>query len=126
MLLSDSTSFAGFLINVVAVFILALWLWLLVMTASDLFRRSDVSDAGKFLWALLLVGLPYVGTFAYILSEGAGMAERKRVQAEETRDALRQLAGFSPADELHKLDRLQAENVISREEYLMLRSRLVG
>lgn len=126
MLLSDSTSFAGFLINIVAVFIFALWLWLLVMTASDLFRRSDVSDAGKFLWVVLLVGLPYVGTFAYILSEGTGMAERKRAQAEETRDALRQLAGFSPADELHKLDRLQAENVISREEYLMLRSRLVG
>ena len=126
MLLSDSTSFAGFLINIVAVFSFALWMWLLVMMASDLFRRSDVSDVGKFLWAVLLVGLPYVGTFAYILSAGVGMAERKRAEAEETRDALRQLAGFSPADELHKLDRLQAENVISREEYLMLRSRLVG
>jgi hypothetical protein len=126
MLLSDGTSFAGFLIDLVAVFIFVLWLWLLVMTASDLFRRTDVSDVGKFLWAVLLIGLPYAGTFAYILAEGAGMAERKRAQAEEMRDALRQLAGLSPADELHKLDRLKAENVISKEEYLMLRSRLVG
>jgi hypothetical protein len=126
MLLSDASSFAGFLIAAVAVFLFVLWLWLLVTTAIDLFRRSDVSDVGKFLWAVILVGLPYVGTFAYILREGTGMAERKRVQAEELRDALRLLVGFSPADELLKLDRLKAQNVISKEEYLMLRSRLVG
>jgi Phospholipase_D-nuclease N-terminal len=126
MLLSDGTSFAAFLIDIVAVFIFVLWLWLLVITATDLFRRNDMTDVGKFLWAVLLVGLPYVGTFAYILSEGAGMAERKRAQAEEMHDALRQLVGFSPADELLKLDRLKAQNVISNEEYLMLRSRLVG
>lgn len=126
MLLSDDPTFAGFLIDIVAVFIFALWLWLLVMTASDLFARRDVSDVGKFLWAVLLIGLPYIGTFAYILSEGAGMAERKRAQAEEMRDVLRQIVGFSPADELRKLDRLKAQNVISKEEYLMLRGRLVG
>jgi hypothetical protein len=126
MLLSDATSFAGFLVNAVAVFVIVLWLWLLVTTAIDLFGRGDVSDVGKFLWAASLIGLPYIGTFAYILREGDGMAERKRAQSEETRDALRQLVGFCPADELLKLDQLKAQNVISKEEYLMLRSRLVG
>lgn len=126
MLLSNGSSFAGLLVNAVAVFIVVLWVWLLVTTASDLLRRRDLSDAGKFLWAVLLVGLPYVGTFAYILSEGAGMAERKTAQTEEMRDAVRQFVGFSTVDELLKLDRLKAQNVISNEEYLMLRSRLVG
>jgi hypothetical protein len=126
MLLSDGTSFASFLIDIVGVFILVLWLWLLVVTTSDLFRRRDISEVGKFLWAALLIGLPYVGTFAYILREGVGMADRKKAQAEEMRDAVRQFVGTSPADELLKLDRLKAENIISNEEYLMLRSRLVG
>ena len=126
MLLSNDRSFADFLIDAVAVFIVVLWLWLLIITATDLFRRRDISDVGKFLWAILLIGLPYVGTFAYIMSEGTGMAERKRLQAEEMRDALRQFVGFSPADELLKLDQLKAHNVISNDEYLMLRSRLVG
>lgn len=126
MLLSDSGSFADFLIDVVGVFIFVLWLWLLVITTSDLLCRKDVSGIGKLLWAVLLVGLPYVGTFAYVLREGAGMAERKKAQADEMRDDVRQFVGFSPADELQKLDRLKADNVISNEEYLMLRSRLVG
>ncbi len=126
MLLSNGTSFASFLIDVGGVFIFVLWLWLLVMTTSDLFRRRDVSEVGKVLWAVVLIGLPYVGTFAYILREGAGMADRKKAQAEEMHDAVRQFVGISPADELLKLDRLKADNVISNEEYLMLRSRLVG
>lgn len=126
MLLSDGTSFARFLIDVVAVFIFVLWLWLLVVTTSDLLRRRDVSEVGKVLWAIILIGLPYLGTFAYILREGAGMADRKQAQADEMRDALRQFVGFSPADELLKLDQLKTQNVISTEEYLMLRGRLVG
>src|SRR5689334_2121067 len=98
-LLSGDRPFADFLIDAVVVFIVALWLWLLVMTATDLFRRRDISDVGKFLWAIVLIGLPYVGTFAYVIREGAGMAERKTAQAEEMRDALRQFVGFSLADE---------------------------
>ncbi len=126
MLLPDDTSFASFLVDIVGVFIFVLWLWLLVMTTSDLFRRRDVSEVGKFLWAVVLIGLPYLGTFTYILREGAGMADRKKAEAEEMHDAVRQFVGISPADELLKLDRLKAQNVISDEEYLMLRSRLVG
>ncbi len=126
MLLSDGTSFASFLIDVVGVFIFVLWLWLLIVTASDLFCRRDVSDLGKFLWAVVLLGLPYLGTFAYILREGSGMADRKKAQAEEMHEALREFVGVSPTDELQKLDRLKAQNVISNDEYLMLRSRLVG
>ena len=126
MLLSDGTSFAGFLSDVVGVFIFVSWLWLLVMTASDMFCRQDVSDVGKFLWAVILVGLPYLGVFAYILREGVGMADRKRARAEEMHDALRQFVGISATDELLKLDRLKAQNVISSEEYSTLRSRLVG
>lgn len=126
MLLPDDTSFASFLVDIAGVFIFVLWLWLLVMTTSDLFRRRDVSEVGKFLWAVVLIGLPYLGTFTYILREGAGMADRKKAEAEEMHDAVRQFVGISPADELLKLDRLKAQNVISDEEYLILRSRLVG
>ena len=126
MLLSGNRPFADFLIDAVSVFIVVLWLWLLVMTTSDLLRRRDISGVSKFLWAVALIGLPYVGTFAYIMLEGAGMAERKSAQADEMRDALRQFVGFSLADELLKLDQLKAHNIISNDEYLMLRSRLVG
>ena len=76
-------------------------------------------------WVILLIVLPYVGIFAYILTQGGGMAERNRIQARQARDELRQAVGFSAADELVKLDRLVSENSISKEEYARLRTRLL-
>ena len=80
---------------------------------------------GKVLWVIVLIVLPYIGIFAYILTQGGGMAERNRLQARQARDELRQAVGFSAADDLVKLDRLVSENSISKEEYARLRARLL-
>ena len=42
------------------------------------------------------------------------------------RDEIRQIAGFSAADEITKLDRLKAEKSISEDEYTRLRARLIS
>jgi len=125
MLFSGESTFANFLADAFAVFIFILWFWLFITAASDLFRRHDVSGFGKVLWVILLIVLPYIGIFAYILTQGGGMAERNRVQARQARDELRQIVGFSAADELAKLERLQSENSISKEEYARLRARVL-
>jgi hypothetical protein len=70
---------------------------------------------------ILLIVLPYIGIFAYILTQSGGMAERNR----QARDELRQGVGFSAAEELAKLDRLVSENSISKEEYTRLRARIM-
>ena len=53
------------------------------------------------------------------------MAERQNERAQQARDDLRQMVGFSIADELEKLERLKNSNMISNEEYLRLRARAV-
>ena len=125
MLFSAESGFANFLADAFAVFVFILWFWLFITVASDLFRRNDVSGLGKVLWVILLIVLPYIGIFAYILTQGQGMAERNRAQARQARDELRQMVGFSAADELVKLDRLIADKSISKEEYARLRARIV-
>jgi hypothetical protein len=126
MLFSAESAFANFIADAFAVFIFILWFWLFITTASDLFRRRDISGFGKVLWVILLIVLPYIGIFAYIITQGGGMAERNKAQAIQARDELRQVIGFSIADELLKLDRLKSEKSISDEEYLRLRTRLVA
>src|ERR1044072_3841107 len=91
------SSFGTFVADVFAVFIFILWFWLFITTASDLFRRRDVSGFGKVLWVILLIVLPYIGIFAYIITQGGGMAERNRAHARMARDEIRQIAGFSAA-----------------------------
>jgi hypothetical protein len=63
--------------------------------------------------------------FIYLISQHRGMPERQNERAEQARDQLRQVVGFSAADELEKLERLKNSNAISNEEYQRLRARVV-
>ena len=125
MLFDGGYTFANFVANVFSICLFILWLWLLMTVFGDLFRRHDVSGLGKVAWVILLIVLPYVGIFAYLLTQGRGMAERSREQAQRAHDQLRLAGGFSIADEIEKLDRLKSSKSISEEEYARLRARLV-
>ncbi len=125
MLFDGGFTFTNFVADAFAIFMFILWFWLLITVSSDLFRRHDISGFGKVLWVILLIVLPYIGIFAYILSQGRGMAERNREQARQAREHLRQAVGFSVADEIEKLDRLKSAKSISDEEYTRLRAQLV-
>jgi hypothetical protein len=125
MLFDGGFTFANFVASLFSIFIFVLWLWLLMTVFGDLFRRHDVSGLGKVAWVILLIVLPYIGIFAYLLTQGGGMAERNREQAEGVQDQLRRAVGFSPAEEIEKLDRLKASKSITEQEYARLRDRLV-
>ena len=53
------------------------------------------------------------------------MAERNVQQAQQARDELRRVVGFSVADEIQKLDALKKAGSISDAEFARLRARLV-
>ena len=125
MLFQGGFTFGNFLADVFAIFMFVLWFWLLITVWSDLFRRSDVSGFGKVCWVILFIVLPYIGVFAYLLTQGLGMAERNEARAREARDELRRLVGTSAADEIEKLGRLKASGSITEQEYSRLRARLV-
>lgn len=118
-------TFGTFLLDMMFIFFFVVWFWILIRVLMDLFRRSDISGVGKVLWVIFLVVLPYVGIFAYLLTQGWGMGERDAAQAEAARDQLRSVVGFSVADELVKLDQLKASGAISDAEYATLRARLI-
>jgi hypothetical protein len=119
-------SIFGFITFAFVVFIFVLWLWLLISVIGDLFRRDDVSGFGKVLWIIFLVVLPYLGVFAYILTQGRGMGARNVEQVRQTQKELREFVGFSPADELKKLDELKTAGTITADEYSRLRAKVIG
>jgi cbb3-type cytochrome oxidase subunit 3 len=125
MLFQGGFTFTDFIVDAFAIFMFVLWFWLLIVVSGDLFRRHDVSGLAKVLWVIAFVLFSYIGVFAYLLTQGRGMAERNQARANEARDALRQVVGFSVADEISKLDRLKAAGSISDREYTQLRAKLV-
>ena len=97
----------------------------MIVIYGDLFRRHDISGWGKALWVLALVLTSYLGIVAYLVTQGKGMAERNAQQAQQARDELRQVVGFSVADEITKLDQLKKSGSITDVEYGRLRAKLV-
>ena len=125
MLTAGTFSFGNFLLDVFAIFMFVLWFWLLITVIGDLFRRHDISGLSKAIWLIFLVLFPYLGVFIYLISQSRGMAERSSQRAQQAREELRQIVGFSPADEIEKLERLKNAGTISAEEYGRLRARIV-
>ncbi len=125
MLFGGGFTFANFATDLLTIFLFVLWFWLLITVAGDLFRRRDISGFGKILWVIFLIILPYIGIFAYLLTQGSGMSRRNEEQARQARDDLRQIVGYSVADELAKLDKLKSAGTITDLEYSRLRARLV-
>ena len=125
MLFEGGFTFWNFLADAFAIFLFIVWFWLMIVVIGDLFRRHDTSGLGKVVWVILLIVLPYLGIFLYLLTQGRGMAERDAARAQQTRDHLRQVIGYSPADEIEKLDKLKASGSITADEYGRLRARIV-
>jgi cbb3-type cytochrome oxidase subunit 3 len=121
----EGFTYRNFLMDMIAVFAFVVWFWLLVVIYGDLFRRHDISGWGKALWVLVLILFSYLCIFAYLITQGRGMAERNAQQAQQARDELRRVVGFSVADEITKLDQLKKSGSITDVEYGRLRAKLV-
>jgi uncharacterized membrane protein len=118
-------TFGTFLLDALFIFFFVVWFWILIRVLLDLFRRKDIAGVTKILWVIFMVVLPYLGIFAYLLTQGWGMEDRDVEQAKHTREALREAVGFSVADEIAKLGTLKAEGKITDAEFQKLRAKLI-
>lgn len=120
-----NVGFGNFLLDILFIVFFVVWFWMIITVMVDLFRRHDLSGWAKVIWVIFLVVLPYIGVFAYLVTQSGSMARRSAEQAEEAREQLRKVVGFSVADEIEKLDRLKASGSLSETEYKALRAKLV-
>ena len=99
-------------------FLFFIWIWLLIVVFSDLFRSHDLSGWAKALWIIGIIILPYLGVLLYLIVRGHKMAEHAQ-QAAQAQDAaakayIQQAAGTggSTADQLAQLADLKSQGVL--------------
>jgi hypothetical protein len=109
-----------------------IWIWLLIIVFTDVFRSHDLGGFAKFLWVLFIIVMPYLGVFVYLIARGHKMAEHAAAAA-QAQDAaakayIRDAAGSggSPADELARLADLKSKGVIDDAEFARLKAKVVG
>lgn len=115
------------------IFVFVIWIWLLIIVFSDIFRSHDMGGGSKALWVIFVVILPYIGVLVYLIAHGGKMHERAEAQAKQAQsqfDAyVKQAAGTSgssSADQLTKLADLKAKGIITDAEFEAEKAKVLG
>ena len=104
-------------------FLWVMWFWLVITVFADIFRRRDITGWTKTLWCIFVIVLPFIGVFAYMISQSDAMTERsiERARAERAQfdDYVRETAGGggSAAAEIERASQLRASGVIDEAEF---------
>ncbi|MFF8784924.1 SHOCT domain-containing protein [Streptomyces sp. NPDC015125] len=117
------------------IFLWILWLILLFRIIGDIFRSHDLNNWAKTGWLVLVIVLPFLGVFIYVIARGHGMSDREVAQAErqqkQLRAYLRDTAATGDeagghADALAKLADLKNHGDITEEEFRKAKAKILA
>ena len=113
------------------IFAFFIWIWLLIVIFSDIFRSHDMGGLAKALWVIFVIVVPLIGVLVYLIARGGSMHERAVAQAQRQQQAfddyVRQTAGGSSnVDELAKLADLKAKGAITEAEFESQKAKLLA
>ena len=107
------------------------WIYLLILIVSDLFRR-DISGWSKALWVIVLIFLPWLGAFIYLIARGKSMTERQMTALAEQQAAqaeyIQQVAagGATPATQIAEAKAMLDSGTISQSEFDTLKAKALA
>lgn len=58
-------------------FVWALWFVLVAWTIVNIFRRDDLGGWAKAAWTALVILVPFIGVFVYLIVHGGHLVERQ-------------------------------------------------
>jgi hypothetical protein len=102
--------FLDVLLSMLVFFVWAAWFVMLFWVITNIFRRQDLTGGGKVLWLVLVVALPYLGVFLYIVLQGGHLATTSAAPA------------VSPTEEIARAKALLDSGAITSSEYEALKS----
>lgn len=107
-----------------------IWIWLAISVFIDIFRSPDMGGVHKAIWVVVIFIVPLIGVLAYLIVRG-GKMNQHAIEAAKAQDAamqnyIRNAAGTTPADELHRLADLKDRGVIDQAEFDKLKSKVVS
>ncbi len=122
-----------FFLTMLEFFLFIIWIWLLIMVFSDIFRSHDLGGWAKALWSIFIIVIPFFGVFVYLIARGGKMHERAAEQAAAQQKAFDQYVkeaagtpGESSADQLHKLADLKSQGVLTDAEFEAQKAKILA
>jgi len=112
-------------------FAFIIWIWILFTIFTDLFRRHDVSGFVKVLWIILIIIIPYFGSFIYLIAYHKGMAERQigaQQEAQKQFDSYVQSVATTgdPTEQISKAKSMLDAGTITQAEFDQIKQKALA
>jgi hypothetical protein len=138
MVIAADYPFLDILWTMIIFFCWVVWIWIMIVILTDVFRRRDISGWIKALWVVFLIILPFLGALIYLIAQHDGMANRQAEaagrQQKEFDSYVRQVAsegggaggGAGSAAEIEKAKSLLDSGAITQEEFDALKAKALA
>jgi Short C-terminal domain/Phospholipase_D-nuclease N-terminal len=131
MVVAADYPFLDVLWTMLIFFLWIMWFWLLIKVFADVFRRRDLSGWGKTGWLILVIFLPFLGVFIYLISQGDQMAQRDldaaRASQAQFDQYVQDVAGSSgPAGEIERAKALLDSGAITQAEFEAIKQKALA
>jgi hypothetical protein len=109
-----------------------IWIWMMILILSDVFRRRDISGWGKAAWIVFLIVLPFLGVLVYLIANHDGMADRNAQQAQAAQtdfdNYVKTVAKSEggPAQEIEKAKQLLDSGAIDQSEFEAIKAKALA
>ena len=109
-----------------------IWVWLLIMVFSDIFRSHDLGGVSKAIWTIFVIVLPYLGVFVYLIARGHKMGEHAAADAKAADEAQRSYiqsvvsSSGTPTEELAKAAELRDKGLLTDAEFEAMKAKILA
>jgi hypothetical protein len=73
MVIAADYPFLDIVFTMIIFFAWVVWIWMMFLILSDVFRRRDISGWSKAAWIVFLIILPFIGVLAYLIVQHDAM-----------------------------------------------------
>jgi hypothetical protein len=131
MVFAADYPFLNILGTMIIFFAWVIWIWMMIVILTDVFRRRDMSGWGKAAWVVFLIVLPFLGALIYLIANHDGMADRNAKQAQTARaefdDYVKSVSKEGgAASEIEKAKGLLDSGTINQAEFEALKAKALG
>ena len=134
MVIAADYPFLDVLWTMIIFFAWVIWIWMMIVILTDVFRRDDIGGWSKAAWIVFLIVLPFLGVLVYLIANQKGMAERRvrdiQQQQQMIDEHIRSVSGggggSGSAAQIAQAKQLLDSGAINQQEFENLKSKALA
>ena len=127
MVFAADYPFLDILWSMIIFFAWVVWIWMMIVILTDVFRRPDIGGWAKAAWTAFLIIVPFVAALIYLIGQHDKMAERRlkdvRAQQAIMDEHIKAVASSEggPATEIANAKQLLDSGAIDETEFAQIK-----